>query len=831
MKNIFKIWLFLAFIFSAPSFSSELSLRMSGDIHSVATLDGSLSAWHNPAGLAFLGGSESELAYRYEWNTLGDRHHAGLSTAFNVFDIFRLALGLNSRLAFMPEAKNNFGSDLAWLLALGFKLGPQASFAMSFFKPYYFLPESWQNTKISFGFQARPWSFLALGAMYQEINEGFFKAPVLQTGIGLRPFTDILTFSLDAKFKPRGKEWEQGFRFDPIFGVAFNYQGIKAIFNTEIPGLKEGFKDPLFFAGLEFNFGHLGLSLNSHVHPHRENYSLGGAVKAFSEERSSLKKPENLWVELEIDSQGNLAGKNSFWSSFLNQNKEPLAVLSLLKRIENDPAIKGLIIKLNPLSLGGARAQEWRDALAAITRAKKEVVVFLDSPSERDYYVATGASKIFMNKNSSLSLHRFQTTLIYLADSLEKIGIKAEAIAAGSFKTAPRMWTHAQAQEEELLVYRNILHNFYESFLDESSTARNIDKSKLKEIFDQGEVSAKGVKDFGLVDGAIHYDEIYGALSQDQGLPIWRGYAQRQIHDRSWGQRKKIAVLHIQGEIADGRISPPLLPIFGMQTGAQDVADAIEEILADPLIAGLIVRINSPGGDALAGNKIFRTLSKAQEKIPVVASMADVAASAGYLIAAGASHIIAEPSTITGSIGVFSLYFSGEGLAKKIGLNSFELSELKNPGSTIYRPMTDKEKEQGQKLVDWYYDNFVSEVAASLELSQEEIRKNAEGRVWLGHEAFARKLVHELGGFDKAILSVKQIASIPLDEEIDLLFIRPGTSENFGLSSKLISLFSKPNFRGLEKLEPITRPVVQALQSYQLEGVPQARLPFNLYWP
>ncbi len=812
----------------SASLVASISERFVGDVNSVASLDGVLSLWYNPAGLSFMGGSEAAAGYLYEWHEEGRRHHVGSSFAVNLLDIISLGGGINSRVT----RSSNLGSDLSGVFATSLKLSDKAAFGISFLKSHYF-HDAQKDTMVSLGFQARPTSYLAIGGLYQEIHDGYFNAPNLIAGIALRPFGDNLTLNIDTRFHPKKNDWGSGFRVDPILGLKVYTGGFGAAFSAEIPGIKEGWTNPIFFAGIEINFAHLGININSHIHPAQKNYSAGGYFRSSTEEWRSIDRPSGLWVELNLDSGGNIERKTSVLAALLEKEQSPLSVLNLLRRIKNDSAIAGIIIHLNGFAIGDGRAQEWRDALLALRQANKQVFVYLDSPSERDYYIASAANKIFMNRHSSLSLHRFQATLTYLADLLEKVGVKAEAIAAGSYKTAPRMWTHSRAQKEEIEVYSNILNSFYKSFLGLVSKARNIDEAKLKEILDGGEITAQAAKELGLIDDAIFKDELMKSItgSENKGLPMWASYQDRTIKNNSWSPPKKIVVIPIAGEIVDGRVLPSLLSIFGLKTGATDVIDIIEAAASDPQVAGIIVRLNSPGGDAIAGDKIHRVLKKAREKIPIVASMGDVAASAAYMIATGAHHIIAEPNTVTGSIGVFSLYFSAEALAKKAGVNAIELAPIKNPGPTYFRPFSAKEREQTQKIVDWYYQNFITTVATSLDLDEKIVSTNAEGRVWLGHEAFEKKLVHELGGFCEAIDSVRLLAESSDKEDLVLEIIVPGANETFSLTPRLMSLFSRSSGIGeLKSMSTFAHPYIKAIDAYRLNGQPQARLPFEIEW-
>lgn len=799
---------------------------------SSAALNGQWALWQNPAGLGFFTGSENSLGYLYEFNTLGNRHHGGANWALNVWEAFSLAFALNTRASCNDLARKNFGTDLTGIFGSAIKFGTNTAIGISFMKTHSFLNNKSTSTMVSLGFQTRPASFLSLGGLYQEVHEGFFQAPNITLGLAVRPLGEQLTLAFDGRWTAINSTWGNA-RFDPIFGIKGERGGLAASITTEIPGIKDGWHKPIFSLGLAFNFAHLGLNLSGHINKAAKIYGLGASIRGSTAEWASLASPTGLWVNLSIGPDGELESKSrSFTARLLEEEPGPLAVLALLKRLKSDPIIAGVIIQLEGFSFGDARAQEWRNALVDLRRANKEVIIYLASPSERDYYVATAANKIYMNPYATLSLLRFQTTLVYFADLLKKIGVQAEAISAGNYKTATRPFTKSVAQKEEIEVYSHILQSFYESLLDESAQARNITKEKLKEIFDLGEISATAAKEYGLVDELIFKDQIEEKQENNNGgqnPTIFEDYQHRTVKRTNWAPVKKVAVIPIVGEIVTGRVFPTLLPLFGLQSGAKDVEDEIESAADDPDVAAIIVRIDSPGGDSAAGEAIHRALIKAREKKPVVASMSDVAASAGYMVAVACDRILTEKNTLTGSIGVFSLHFSAGELAKKIGVNPTELSTIKNSGPNNFRIMSKSERQQAQKIVDWVYQNFISVVATSLNLEEALVRENADGRIWLGFEALAKKLVNEIGGFSEAIDTARTLADLPADEELQIELNYPGQSKALTLSGRLASALKSPSLmHEISELVPFARPYIKALDAYRLAGVPQARLPFDI---
>ncbi len=803
-----------------------------------ASIDGNWALWHNPAGLAFMNGGESSMRYLYEWSERGNRHHGGINLAVNVWDYVTFAGGIESLAAFQDKAKAELGTELSGIVAVASKLSDYASFGVSFLKTYNFLARERKRTLVTFGLQLRPFSFLSLGGHYEEVHGGYFAAPNLTAGFSARPYKEYFTIGVDGKWLPKGQNFGEGFHFHPLVSIKGSYKGYGATVGAEFPGMPSGLTKPIFSFLLDFNFTHLGMSVAGAVNTAENNFAAGGSLRTSSAEWTSISPRRGLGVEITVDHEGRLEQKPlSLAERIFSMPENALSVLGMLKRIEKDPSISHVRIKLSGFSFGDARTQEWRNAILALRQANKEVEVYLDAPSERDYYIATAANRIQMNQYTSLSFHHFQTTLVYFADLLEKVGVKAEAVAAGSYKSAPRQWTNSRPSKQEIEIANNILNSFYETLITEIKTARNIDAALLTALMDKGEISAVDAQNAGLVDELVSPSGYQVPLQDEAKVqPVaqrfyFTKYEDRQFKREGWHPPKKIVVIPVVDAITEGRAIPGLFSWLFPISGAKDIIDEIEDAASDPNVIGIIIRIDSPGGDALAGHRINHALMEAQKSKPVITSMSDVAASAGYLIAAGTNHILAMPNTITGSIGVYSLMFSGEQLAQKIGVFSKELSPIKNPGPTIFRGMSKEERQEMERITEWFYQNFLESVSVGLDLDVKEVRKIADGRVWLGKEAFDRKLVHEIGGFSEALDSVRALAKTPAEVDVTVEIRTPGQNQQFSLTANIAALFHAKSKEDKEAIKLLASPYMQALQAYRINAVPQARLPFDVVWP
>lgn len=804
--------------------------RFIPDAQAAATV-GNWALWHNPAGLAFMGGGESSAAYMYEWSELGNRHHGGLNLAFNILDMVTLAGGINTQQAYESVARRTLGSDLSGIVGGAFKIGDYFGFGISFLKSHNFLTEKSSSTLVTFGWQSRIARFLSIGGFYEEVNDGFFSAPNLTAGISVRPYKEYVTIGFDAQFRPITPRWEDGFRFAPKLGIKTAFNGFGVSLNTEIPGLPSGFKKPIFSVALELNLANLGVTFSGLINPSAKNYGVGGFVRASTQEWETSLAPSGLWVELHIDADGNLdEGAETITEKIFDISEDPISVLAMLKRMERDKSIGGLVLHISGFAFGDARTQEWRDALVALRRANKAVVVYLDNPSERDYYIATAANKIMMNNQATLDLSNFRSTLVYFATMLDEFGIKAQSVVAGDYKTAPNSWTKSRPSKEEIEVHTNRLNDFYEHLVSTIANERKITKSRLIALLDRGEITATDAYREKLVDELVTPHNVVDAIetSSKTAMAFFPQYENRTIRHSSWIPRKRIAVIPIYNDIVDGRFSPGIFSQFFPSSGAKNIVDEINDAVSDPNVYGIILRIDSPGGDALAGSRIHEAVMRARESKPVVASMADVAASAAYLIAAGANQVYALPNTLTGSIGVFTLMFSAEKLANKLGVFAKEITMIENPGPTLFRPMSPGELKETQRMVDWSYQNFMESVAAGLGIDKAQVAKFAQGRVWLGHEALEGKLVHSLGGFSEAVDSVRALAKIPADEIVMIDIRQPDRLEPFSVGTALFSLFGKSKAKNpdVTNLSPVIKPFEPIIRAHQMNGTLQARLPY-----
>lgn len=795
-----------------------------------AQIDNTFAQWVNPAGMAFIKQVEMSALYGYQ---IANRplHRSGMNLGINFAERFTMGFGMQNHLALAKNSRENIGSDIGGIFSLAIKAGSNVGLGFAVNKRYNFLRQKSGIAGIGLGFQYRINRHLALGGVYEKIHPNFFDASLLRMGLGIRPWREQLTIEMDLDLMPRTSIWAEGLKINPSLSLKGHFNGFVPQFGVQFSDVRNGFKLPLFVFGIEFNFEHAGLSTQGSVDPLSSTNGIEGRVRFSNARHKPIISPTGLWTSFDIDADGSIERPGRSWADRLfSEEVSPLNMMAMLTNLKEDPRMAGVILNFDHFNFGRARAEEWRNVIADLRSSGKEVLVHLSSPSILEYYVASAATYVFMNPNGSISFDAFSNTLVYLADSLKKIGVEVYEVTAGDYKTAPRMWTRAQPSKEEVEVSKNILTYFYETSLNDISLARNIDKTKLKNIFDQGEITASQALTYGLVDSLSSKDEVVDNLVDTKEIPVavLYDYHKMRVKTYDWAKPKTIAVVPLFGDIVQGRVYPNVLDFFGDKVGDKDFQDGLLEAVEDPRVAAIIVRIDSPGGDALASHNINRAIEKARAKKPIIVSIGDMAASGGYMAASAGTVIFAPKNAITGSIGVFSLFVSGEELAKKIGLHTHELTLIKNPGGSIFRKNRPQELANAQKVVDWHYDNFIDTVAKGLNRLPEDVRKHARGHVWLGNEALEHQLIHRIGGFNDALSEALKLSKVGEFDSVNVE-VRPVSNLSpFSLSTDLIAnLLNAKN--GDNQVRELLRPYAQTLKAYEILGKPEARIPFDIH--
>ena len=452
------------------------------------------------------------------------------------------------------------------------------------------------------------------------------------------------------------------------------------------------------------------------------------------------------------------------------------SLLTQIRKAKVDNRIGGMVMDINFPGIGWGKAHELRDAIADFKTSGKPVYAYLEIGMNREYYIATAADKIFLAPAGDLYVNGFAAEAMFYKGSLDKLGIEAEVIQIGpKYKNAPDQYTKKEMGEGQEEVINAILDEYFKEFTTAIASSRNKSVDEVKTIIDDAPYHAKQAKEIGLIDDATTQDEVYAQMKsklgyeQGQELRTIRTGAYKDIPSDSLGLNngERIAVIFASGGITLGHSSDGF---FGGQTvGSDTVVSAVNNAADDRSIRAIILRIDSPGGSALASDQMWHAIARAKEKRkPVVVSMSDVAASGGYYIATNADKIVAEPTTITGSIGVFMGKPVVKGFYDWLGITNQYVMRGKNAG--IFRETEKWTPEERAKMEDQtnkiYYEDFLPKVADGRKMDVEKANSIGQGHVWTGTQAKENGLVDEFGGFEKAVAVAKKLANLPEDKDV-----------------------------------------------------------------
>ncbi len=435
----------------------------------------------------------------------------------------------------------------------------------------------------------------------------------------------------------------------------------------------------------------------------------------------------------------------------------------ILRKAAVDPRIKALVLEPRGLSVGWAKLEELRADVMEFKKSGKPVYAYLRGPGGHEYFVATAADKIYMAPEDFLDVKGLRVELMYLKGTLDKLGVSMEFEHVGKYKDAPDTFTKTEASPETLEVMNQILDQYYGSLVQAIADGRKKRPDAVRALLDQGPFLGKPALDAGLVDGLMFPDE----MPVKENLISERAYSRAEVS--GFEGKSKIALLVGDGEITRGSAENSLSDT-GITSGG--MIRRIKQVADDSSIKGVILRIDSPGGDGIASDDILHeALSK---KKPVVISMSDTAASGGYFIAMTGDPIVAYSNTLTGSIGVFYGRVNLLGLYDKIGIKKQILSRGHYARiDSDYGPLSDDERGKLRSEIEVFYKGFVDRVAEGRKRKYEDVEPLAQGRVWLGTQAKQNGLIDEIGGLDRAMELVKERAKIPASERISLVTFPP----------------------------------------------------------
>ncbi len=489
-----------------------------------------------------------------------------------------------------------------------------------------------------------------------------------------------------------------------------------------------------------------------------------------------------------------------------------------LDRAAGDAKVKAVVLRVSFLSdAGWAKVQELRDAIVRFRKSGKPAYAHLEFCGNKEYYLATACDKIYAVPTGLLDVTGLSSETTFLRGSLDKLGVQAQFEGVGKYKNAPNQFTERGFTEPHREQMEALLDSVFELYVTALAKGRGKSREQAEAILDQGPFDAKEALKLGLVDELVYHDQLQERLKNVEGVSPAR-YV-KKARGLGFDGRPKLALVFAVGEIVPGESQES--PLGGSFVGSDTVARAIKSAREDDDIKAVLLRVDSPGGSGTASDVIWREVQLTRKQKPVVVSMGDVAASGGYYIAMGSDDIVAQPGTITGSIGVFSGKFSLRGLYDKIGVSKEILTRGRHAALfSEYQPWTQEERERIHSLMVSFYRDFVGKAAEGRKRSFADIDQIAQGRVWTGAEALRLGLVDRLGGLDTAVSVAKERAKIGKDQEVQLVVL----PEKKGFLETLLERQDE----GLESSLPADLRFALRWAVLLGDGRPLARLPFDL---
>jgi protease-4 len=464
------------------------------------------------------------------------------------------------------------------------------------------------------------------------------------------------------------------------------------------------------------------------------------------------------------------------FDQFVDREPDSLrAFANALRRAKTDSRITSVV--LMPGSLDSpywAKLQELRDAVVDFRSSGKPVTAYLEYGSDREYYLASAADKIYLMPSSSLDLTGLASYEVFLRGTFDKLGAYPDFIHIGDYKTATNQLTEKSMTPAHREMSESLNRDMFAQLVKAIADGRKKPEADVRALIDEGPFLPKAALEAGLVDGLAYLDEL------DDQVPVLRrgGDAVDWVEANEYGanadgvrlrRRPRIAVLYAVGTIVSGRGG--FDPTDGDLIGSDTIVEEIRRIRDDRSVRGIVLRIDSPGGSSVASDVILRELQltkKDNPDRPIVVSMSDLAASGGYYIALGGDEIVAQPGTLTGSIGIYSGKIVYGGTLEKVGVTTEPVTSGAN--ADIYsplRPFTPAQRQKVEAFMRDFYNGFLDKTAESRHKTRDEVHQLAQGRVWTGAQAKERGLVDRLGGLDEAIVAVKELADIDKDTAVE----------------------------------------------------------------
>ncbi|MCS6839929.1 MAG: signal peptide peptidase SppA [Roseiflexus sp.] len=474
-----------------------------------------------------------------------------------------------------------------------------------------------------------------------------------------------------------------------------------------------------------------------------------------------------------------------WWAQRFFGAQAPLSLSELRRRFEwlaSDPQVRGVVLDIGALTCGWATIQSIDQEVRQLRERSKLVVAQVANPDTKSYVAACAADLIVAPPAGLLTVTGLYTEVRFLKDALAKADVRVEVTAVSPYKAAGEPLARSDMSPENREQLERLIDQRYAMIIETIARARRKTADEVRSLIDGAPWSARRAREAGLIDAVLYEDELPAFLASHTGasstklpaiaewdearrtlrLPMLRRY------------RRLVGVVAVDGTIAPGRSRriPLPIPLIGSEiAGSESIVQALRQAERNPRIAAVILYVNSPGGSAFDSDLIWREVRRLDRRKPVVAVMGDVAASGGYYVASGARAILAQPGTITGSIGVLIIRPVFDGLVRRAGVNTVAIGRGANSGFFTSDAPTEQERRATRTLLDESYAIFKQRVGEGRSLTEDALEPLAGGRVWTGSEAREQRLIDDIGGMPEALLKAQEFARLPRDRTAPLVLI------------------------------------------------------------
>ena len=458
------------------------------------------------------------------------------------------------------------------------------------------------------------------------------------------------------------------------------------------------------------------------------------------------------------------------------------AYVTSLRLAKRDPRITHVLLVPDDLGVPyWGKVQELRAAILDFRASGKRVTAFLEYGGDPQYYLASAADRVVLVPTSALDLTGIASYEIFLRGMLDTLGVYPDFLEVGDFKTAPNQLTETGMTPAHREMSESLNRSLYDQLVRGIAEGRRKTDADVRALLDEGPFTADDALRAGLVDELAYQDELEARVPElrdsleEERRVLIRDYQRVRPSALGIRTRARIAVLYAEGTIVSGESG--FDPLNGSVIGSDTFVRHLRSIREDDSIAAIVLRVNSPGGSAVASDVIWRELMLTREREPsrpLVTSMSDLAASGGYYLAMAGQSIVAQPGTLTGSIGIYAGKMALGGAAAKLGITSEAVTSGANADIySPFAPFTPAQREKVEAFMQTFYDGFVDKAAAARGATSAQIHAVAQGRVWTGEQARDRGLVDALGGLDLAVAMAKELAGIPAGEDVELVVYPP----------------------------------------------------------